>query len=426
MVTPLDPQFFTPITTPSRRSGSYVSAPRRYRTPQGGYSSSPSRYDSTGELEPMGPFAPMGPFPASERDLAAKRLWDSTIKWNAAAANAGSGAAPTPDGGNQPGDGGSAAAPAAGGAPPMDPFDAAIQHVNEMYDAQHKHLDQLVGGANAGIDKVGAETQTRLGALGKEAKATDAGARKNIRDTYSDARKGVSDEYVALLADLKRQGAGTQALGAEERARLGAVNTANARLGATSDRYSQLLQQSLNDRQALSTQTTGNAKNDVGRAQQSAEYAAQQQKADAIYKIQAERAAQAAAAARGGGGGGGGRGGGVSLTDAEIGDLLGFGDTKPGSKSYDKYFEKVDAEGNIGVVNRLNIMLDQLNNGRPASEILSEIGSKGWGPNNTNDKQKADIIAALYGINRDSGATAAKKPSKKDRAAAILAFKQMQ
>lgn len=236
--------------------------------------------------------------------------WDAFHPQGQAPAAPQGGGAPGGGGGAYPwqgGGGGGAPAPAG---PPMDQFSAAVAHVNSQYDDQLKNLDRLTGSAKAGTTQVGNETNQRLAALAKDARGQNKKSNQNIKSQFSGTVKQQAADFATLLADLQRQGALTQGLGSEESARVNAIKGAGARQGAQSQRYTQLLNQSLNERGGLARQTTKNSLEDLTKALQSAQFVAQQRKADQLYEIEQARAeaaaAAAAAASRGGGGGGGG------------------------------------------------------------------------------------------------------------------------
>lgn len=369
------------------------------------------------------------------------KLLSDTLKWNAALhANAANAIAGTPvqhpvNAGSSGSSGGATGAVAA----PNDPYAA----LHAQFDAQRNQINaqtmlQVAGlikdhaSAAGGITGTGAQAMKTLKGLSTDATQQNALSNAAVKGDYAGAQGAVGGQYQALLHDLTRQGASTQALGAEEGAQKGNLAAQGGAQQALSARLGQLLQGSLNDRQALSTQTTQGSMNDIQRVLDTARATAEQagtnslntlsnQEAAAIQQMQA----QAAAAAKRGGGGGGGGGSssskGLSAANAiALAKFLETGDA--GGKKGADYTQAIKDSGidmsNPQQAQVINGYLNDIASGKiSASQAIANANSRGIGSGNdsyTNTKfgngQGVDLMNLLSGIARNTG-TAAKKPS---------------
>lgn len=252
-------------------------------------------------------------------------------------------------------DGGGGTTSGGGAANPLDPiamihaeFDKQRSAVDANTMMQVAALQKEHANAVAGNQQVGTQALAALQALGKDAQGQNALSNAAVAKDFAGAQGAINNQYQQLLADLTRQGAQTQALSQEADAQHASTAAAGADQQALSQRLGQLLNQTINDREATSKQVTTGSVQDLARVMQQAYDAATQagtnqknalssQEQQAVMQEQLALANAAKAARSSGGSRSSGSSGG-KLTTSEIIGLLGKLKGTGGSKAGTDYF----------------------------------------------------------------------------------------
>lgn len=168
--------------------------------------------------------------------------------------------------------------------------------INKQYDTMLGRLGSEHGAAERGVRAEGQQLQSALTAIGADATAQLAASNRQIDQDYSKALQAVNNDYKPLANDLAASGAGGAGLKAEAAAGRADLREAQQTDSALGQRYSQMLSQEINNRQATgATVTTANVQ-DLARILQQSRDNASADRLGAVAKLEASLAGDLAQA----------------------------------------------------------------------------------------------------------------------------------
>lgn len=168
--------------------------------------------------------------------------------------------------------------------------------INAQYDQMLARIGKEHGAAEAGVRAEGADLQGQLAAIGADAQTQMAKSNAGIDADYARALKDVNAAYKPLAADSKRGGGSTAGLQAERAAGTANLHEAQAADSALGQRYTQMLDQAINNRKATGATVTVAGVNDLARVLQESRDNTSADRLKAVASIEANMAGDLAQA----------------------------------------------------------------------------------------------------------------------------------